>query len=80
MSYGGKARVHLMTLSVRTSGKGNEYLSGYLGKAKVVGFRGEPDRFGSETWNIYVAEPEPRQEESPTPARPLGRSMGDGRR
>lgn len=70
MSYGGKARVHLMTLSVRTSGKGTEYLSGYLGKARVVGFMGEPDKYGNLTWNIYVSEPESRAEERPDASPP----------
>jgi hypothetical protein len=36
---------------------------GWLGKAKVVGFEGEADRFGSPTWDIFVAEPEPRGDE-----------------
>ena len=55
------ARVLLTTLSVRTSAKGRPYLSGWLGKASVVAFEGEPDRFGNPTWNIFVAEPEPRE-------------------
>ena len=42
-------RVLLLTLSRRTSAKGNEYWAGYLGKASVVGFPGEPDKFGNET-------------------------------
>jgi len=53
-------RVLLTTLSARTSSKGNEYLSGYLAKARVVAFKGQPDRFGHETWNVYVVEPEPK--------------------
>jgi hypothetical protein len=40
-------RVLLATLSVRTSAKSNEYLVGWLGKASVVGFPGEPDKFGN---------------------------------
>lgn len=55
MSYG-KPRVHLMTLSVRTSGKGNTYLAGWLGKASVVAFAGEPDKFGNPTWDVFLAE------------------------
>lgn len=57
MSHG---RVLLMTLSERTSAKGNAYLSGFLGKARVVAFRGESDRHGNPTWDVYVSEPEPR--------------------
>jgi hypothetical protein len=53
-------RVLLTTLSCRTSAKGHEYLSGFLAKAKVVAFEGEPDKYGNETWNIYLSEPEPR--------------------
>jgi len=55
-------RVLLMTLSVRTSAKGNTYLSGWLGKASLVAFAGEPDKFGNETWDVYLSEPEPRQD------------------
>jgi hypothetical protein len=52
--------VLLMTLSQRTSGKGNTYLSGWLGKARLVGFRGEDDERGNPVWQIYAAEPAPR--------------------
>lgn len=55
-------RVLLMRLAVRTSGKGNAYLSGWLGKARVVAFMGEPDQHGNECWDVYVSEPEPRQD------------------
>jgi hypothetical protein len=54
-------RVLLLSLSQRTSGKGNPYLSGWLGKASVVGFPGEPDRFGNATWDLFVSTPEPKQ-------------------
>ena len=64
------ARVPLMTLSCRTSTKGNEYLSGWLGKAAVVAFPGEPDKFGNPTWDVFVRQPEPR-DGSPTPRRPV---------
>jgi hypothetical protein len=55
-------RVLLMTLSVRTSAKGNSYLSGWLGKASVVAFAGEPDKWGNETWDVFLAEPEPKRD------------------
>jgi hypothetical protein len=72
------ARVLLMRLSCRTSSKGREYLSGYLGCSRVVAFKAaEPDKFGNEQWEVYVAEPEPkgeaeqrqapRQEQAPAP-------------
>src|SRR3954453_21833177 len=55
-------RVLLLTLSERVSGKGNTYLSGWLGKASVVAFRGEDDRHGNPTWDVFVSEPQPRAE------------------
>jgi hypothetical protein len=54
-------RVLLMRLSCRTSAKGNEYLSGYLGAARVIAFKAkEPDKFGNPQWEVFVAEPEPK--------------------
>ena len=41
---------------------GNRYLSGWLGKASVVAFAGEPDRHGNPTWDLFVSEPQPRAE------------------
>jgi hypothetical protein len=58
-------RVHLLTLSERTSAKGNAYLSGWLGKASVVAFRGEDDKHGNPTWDLFVSEPQPRTERRP---------------
>src|SRR4051794_31574031 len=52
-----------MQLSERTSAKGNAYLSGWLGKASVVAFRGEDDRHGNPTWDLFVSEPQPRAEQ-----------------
>jgi hypothetical protein len=63
-----RPRVLLATLSLRTSAKGREYLSGWLGKASVVGFRGEPDKFGNDTYNLYVSEPEPKDGTATTAA------------
>jgi hypothetical protein len=55
------ARVLLMRLAIRESAKGTPYLSGYLGCARVVAFKAkEPDRYGNEQWEVYVAEPEPK--------------------
>jgi hypothetical protein len=52
-------RVLLMTLSERTSAKGLAYLSGWLGKAKLVGFRSkENDKYGNPVWEIYVSPPQ----------------------
>src|SRR5881409_638309 len=81
-------RVLLMQLSERTSAKGNAYLAGWLGKASVVAFRGEPDKHGNETWDVFVSTPEPKpeagQERDPAPRpqarterRPQGSAPGD---
>jgi hypothetical protein len=56
-----QTKVLLMQLTQRTSGRGNAYLTGWLGKAKLVGFKGEPDEHGNERWDVYAAEPEQRQ-------------------
>jgi hypothetical protein len=56
--------VLLMTLSQRTSGKGNTYLSGWLGKARLVGFRGEDDERGNPVWQIYAAAPAPGEDQA----------------
>ena len=51
-------KIHLFDLRLRTSAAGNEYLSGWLGKAAVVGFR---DREAEgEVWNVFVSAPTPR--------------------
>jgi hypothetical protein len=63
-------RVLLATLSVRTSAKGRQYLTGWLGKASVVAFEGEPDKFGNPTWDVFLSEPEPRPVGQKAPARP----------
>ena len=53
-------KVLLMQLTQRTSGRGTTYMTGWLGKAKLVAFKGEPDEQGNERWDIYAAEPQPR--------------------
>ena len=55
-------KVLIAVLWQRTSAKGNEYLSGYLGEARVIAFRGEPTADGTPTWNIYL-QPGKKQEE-----------------
>ena len=47
-------KVLLATLWERTSAKGNTYLSGFLGKARVVAFRGKSTPAGTPTWNVYL--------------------------
>jgi hypothetical protein len=61
-------RVLLMTLSERTSAKGTAYLSGWLGKARFVGFKAkDPDKYGNERWDIYAQEPEPKSDSDQAP-------------
>jgi hypothetical protein len=55
-------KIFLCSLWQRTSERGNEYLSGFLGKARVIGFRGEPTADGTPTWEIYL-EPGKEQRE-----------------
>lgn len=51
-------RVLLLELRERTSAAGNRYLSGWLGRASVVGFL---DREAEEpTWQVFVSTPTPR--------------------
>ena len=68
----------LVTLSQRTSAKGNSYLSGWLGKTNVVGFPGEPDKFGNETWDLFVtpAQPRPGTGQEPPRQRPVPAQRG----
>lgn len=63
-----RPKVLLLRLSQRTSGKGNVYLSGWMGAARLVGFRGEDDENGNPVWELFAAEPEPRGER-PAPGR-----------
>ena len=73
-------RVLLMMLSERTSAKGTAYLSGWLGKAKLVGFKAkEPDRYGNEVWEIYAQEPEPKSDsDQAPPQQPATRELERG--
>ncbi len=61
-------KVLICTLWQRTSERGNEYLNGFLGKARIVGFRGEPTADGTQTWNLYLTPG--REQEEGTRAQP----------
>ena len=37
------------------------YLTGWLAKAQVIGFRAEDDEHGNPVWNLYLSEPERRE-------------------
>src|SRR4051794_26073153 len=69
-----KPRVLLMQLSERTSARGTKYLSGWLGKASVVGFLAEePDKFGNPMFNVYASTPDPRPDPGGDPAKGYAR-------
>jgi hypothetical protein len=69
-------KVLLTCLSIRQSASGTEYLSGWLGKAAVVAFRGEPDKYGNQTWDLYLSEPRPKQSDQ-TPERRFADAAAD---
>ena len=56
-------RVLLATLSIRQSKAGRTYVTGWLGKSKLIGWSGEPNKFGNRTIDLYLqAVPEQREE------------------
>ena len=58
-----KPKVLLATLSFRVSEQtGKVYCYGWLGKSKLIGFPGEPDRFCNKTINLYLQAVEERTE------------------
>ena len=71
-------RVHLLTLSERMSAKGNRYLAGWLGKASVVAFAGDPDKHGNPTWDLFVCEVEQRQQPAANQSAPRERAIRHG--
>jgi hypothetical protein len=74
----GSPGVLLAILPQHTSVRDRPYLSGWLGKARLVAFAGEPDARGDPTWELYVAEPEPREGPLRPPPRPSERDSGSG--
>jgi hypothetical protein len=69
----GEPKVLLCTLWQRTSERGNEYLTGFLGKARVIGFRGEPTDNGTPTWNLYATSGREQEEAGGRARQPLQR-------
>lgn len=53
-------RVLLLELRERTSARGTRYMTGWAGKARLVGFQGGPDEDGCVTWKVYAEEPSPK--------------------
>jgi hypothetical protein len=51
-------RVLVLKLRQRTSERGNIYLDGWMGQAKLLGFKeAERDEYGNEVWSIYAVTP-----------------------
>ena len=66
----GRPTILFLELAERTSGKGTVYLSGFCGKAKLVGFRAkEPDKYGNPVWRSL------RSGAGPARGTPGGRAM-----
>ena len=65
-------RVLMAVLSVRTSAKGARYMTGWLGKGKLVAFPGKADKYGNETFDLYLSEP---RQEVPQDGRSAGRGQ-----
>jgi hypothetical protein len=65
-------KILIATLWQRTSASGREYLSGFLGKARVVGFRGDPTPDGTPTWDIYLTPGKEQEERGSSPQRSGG--------
>ena len=61
-------KVLLCTLSIRQSKAGKSYVSGWLGKAKLLGWSGEPDKWENRTIDLYLTPVEPRLEPRRGPA------------
>lgn len=59
-----QARVKLFELHLRTSKNGNQYLSGLLGHATVLGWRKKIDELppgADEVWELFVVERGPKR-------------------
>jgi hypothetical protein len=53
MTIATHGKLKLMTLTQRTSSKGNVYMMEILNGLSVIAFRGEDNEWG-ETWDIYI--------------------------
>jgi hypothetical protein len=73
MSGQPQARVLLATLTERTSARGNAYLSGWAGASNLVAFRGEDDDQGRPTWQLFLVERQPKQDDHAPTQRPKER-------
>ena len=54
-------RVLVLKLRQRTSERGTVYLDGWMGQAKLLGFKeAERDEYGNEVWSVYAVTPQPK--------------------
>jgi hypothetical protein len=58
---GQQPKVLVLKLRQRVSAKGTTYLTGWMGSAKLVGFKdAERDEYGNEVWSVYAVTPQPK--------------------
>jgi hypothetical protein len=62
-------KLKLMSLTIKHSQKGTEYLQGFLGNLSVIAFKGEPNQWG-ETWDIFLQERQPQQGQKKADSQP----------
>ena len=79
MSGPQQAKVLLATLTEHVSAKGKSYLRGWAGASNLVAFRGENDAEGRPTWNLYLAERQPREGAQAPARRPQEREATSAR-
>ena len=78
MSGPQQAKVLLATLTEHVSAKGKPYLRGWAGASNLVA-RGENDAEGRPTWNLYLAERQPREGAQAPARRPQEREATSAR-
>jgi hypothetical protein len=90
----GAPKIQLCRLFERTSARGNRYISGRLGNAKVIAFEAadlpDAERYGADVvWNVYLQAPDEERDQAPRQnaergqrahdrARDAGRAQGAG--
>ena len=61
VSGGPQPKVLVLKLRQRVSARGNTYLDGWMGQAKLLGFKeAERDEYGNEVWSVYAVTPQPK--------------------
>jgi hypothetical protein len=59
MTAAASDRIPFTRLYERTSARGNRYLLGRLGYARLIAFQGEPTAEGTPTWDVYITPGDP---------------------